>query len=233
MDEIDEFPMSDSEVEDNSDIDEEELAQKKIKNKTSKKPVDNELVSDDEDDVSNSDMDDDEDDEDDEDFEQFDDMNDDNMENVLQNARGNKSTFSELDDFSDEESDEEDYLQKIDDGVKNNIVSEFHPELLSHNHDEVESMCVISRDQDGLIVDPLHVTLPFLTKYEKARVIGERAKQIDAGSQPFVEVDTNILDGYLIALKELDEKKLPFIIKRPLPNGGCEYWKLQDLEIIT
>ena len=233
MDEIDEFPMSDSEVEDNSDIDEEGLAPKKIKNKTTKKTIDNELVSDDEDDVSNSDMEDDEDDEDDDDFEQFDDINDDNMENVLQNARGDKSTFSELDDFSDEESDEEDYLQKIDDGVKNNIVSEFHPELLSHNHDEVESLCVISRDQDGLIVDPLHVTLPFLTKYEKARIIGERAKQIDAGSQPFVEVDTNILDGYLIALKELDEKKLPFIIKRPLPNGGCEYWKLQDLEIIT
>jgi DNA-directed RNA polymerase I, II, and III subunit RPABC2 len=234
MDEIDEFPMSDSEVEDNSDIDEEGLAPKKIKNKTTKKTIDNELVSDDEDDVSNSDMEDeDDDDEDDDDFEQFDDINDDNMENVLQNARGDKSTFSELDDFSDEESDEEDYLQKIDDGVKNNIVSEFHPELLSHNHDEVESMCVISRDQDGLIVDPLHVTLPFLTKYEKARIIGERAKQIDAGSQPFVEVDTNILDGYLIALKELDEKKLPFIIKRPLPNGGCEYWKLQDLEIIT
>ena len=233
MDEIDEFPMSDSEVEDNSDIDEEGLAPKKIKNKTTKKTIDNELVSDDEDDVSNSDMEDDEDDEDDDDFEQFDDINDDNMENVLQNARGDKSTFSELDDFSDEESDEEDYLQKIDDGLKNNIVSEFHPELLSHNHDEVESMCVISRDQDGLIVDPLHVTLPFLTKYEKARIIGERAKQIDAGSQPFVEVDTNILDGYLIALKELDEKKLPFIIKRPLPNGGCEYWKLQDLEIIT
>ena len=94
-------------------------------------------------------------------------------------------------------------------------------------------MCVISRDQDGLIVDPLHVTLPFLTKYEKARIIGERAKQIDAGAQPFVEVDTNVLDGYLIALKELDEKKLPFIIKRPLPNGGCEYWKLQDLEVIA
>ena len=234
MDEIDEFPMSDSEVEDNSDIDEEPTT-KNLKNKTSKKTIDNELDSDDEDDVSNIDMDeDDEDDEDDDEFDQFDDMNDDeNMENVLQNARGDKSTFAELDDFSDEESDEEDYLQKIDDGLKNNIVSEFHPELLSHNHDEVEAMCVISRDQDGLIVDPLHITLPFLTKYEKARIIGERAKQIDAGAQPFVEVDTNVLDGYLIALKELDEKKLPFIIKRPLPNGGCEYWKLQDLEVIA
>lgn len=234
MDEIDEFPMSDSEVDENSDIDEEEPTTKKIKNKTSKKTLDNELESDEDDDISNTDMDDDEDDDDDDDFDQFDDMNDDdNMDDVLQNARGDKSAFAELDDFSDEDSEDEDYLQKIDDGLKNNIITEFHPELLSHNHEEVEAMCVISRGQDGLIVDPLHVTLPFLTKYEKARIIGERAKQIDAGAQPFVEVDTNILDGYLIALKELDEKKLPFIIKRPLPNGGCEYWKLQDLEVIA
>jgi len=234
MDEIDEFPISDSEVEDNSDIDEEEPTTKNLQNKSTKKTIDNELDTDDEDDASK--IDDEEDDEDDEDdeFDQFDDMNDDeNMENVIQNVRGDRSAFAELDDFSDEESDEEDYLQKIDEGMKHNIVSEFHPELLSHNNDEVEAMCVISRDQDGLIVDPLHVTLPFLTKYEKARIIGERAKQIDAGAQPFVEFDTNVLDGYLIALKELDEKKLPFIIKRPLPNGGCEYWKLQDLEVIA
>lgn len=233
MDEIDEFPISDSEVEDNSDIDEEGPTTTNIKSNATKKAIANEMDSDD--DMSNSDRDDvDEDDDDDDEFEPFDDMNDeDNMENVLQNSRGDKNALAELDDFSDEESDEEDYLQKIDDGLKNNIVSDFHPELLTHNHDEVEAMCIISRDQDGIIVDPLHVTLPFLTKYEKARIIGERAKQIDAGAQPFVDVDKNILDGYLIALKELDEKKLPFIIKRPLPNGGCEYWKLQDLEIIA
>ena len=40
--------------------------------------------------------------------------------------------------------------------------------------------------------------------------------------------DTNIF----IAKKELEKKLLPFIIKRPLPNGECEYWKLSDLEII-
>ena len=40
--------------------------------------------------------------------------------------------------------------------------------------------------------------------------------------------DNNIL----IAKKELEKKLLPFIIKRPLPNGECEYWKLKDLEII-
>ena len=44
----------------------------------------------------------------------------------------------------------------------------------------------------------------------------------------YKKYDTN----YSIAKKELEKKILPFIIKRPLPNGECEYWKLKDLEII-
>ena len=94
-------------------------------------------------------------------------------------------------------------------------------------------MSKIVRNNSGTIVDPLHKTLPFITKYEKARILGERAKQLNSGAQPFVEVDDNVIDGYLIALKEFEEKKLPFIIKRPLPNGGCEYWKVSDLVILV
>ena len=44
-------------------------------------------------------------------------------------------------------------------------------------------------------------------------------KQLNAGGKPFVAVDENVIDGYLIALKEFEDKKLPFIVKRPLPNG--------------
>ena len=42
-----------------------------------------------------------------------------------------------------------------------------------------------------------------------------------------------IIDGYIIAEEELKQKRIPFIIRRPLPNGGSEYWKLQDLEDIS
>ena len=34
-------------------------------------------------------------------------------------------------------------------------------------------------------------------------------------------------------IKEFEEKKIPFIIKRPLPNGGVEYLKFADLEILA
>ena len=113
-----------------------------------------------------------------------------------------------------------------------NIISEFHPELNTHSMEEVEASCTVIRDDRGVIIDPLHRTIPFVTRYEKARAIGERAKQINSGAKPFVEIDQSMIDGYLIALKEFEEKKIPFIIRRPLPNGTSEYWRLEDLEIL-
>ena len=104
--------------------------------------------------------------------------------------------------------------------------------MMMKNNEEIETLCKIIRDSNGNIIDPFHKTLPFLTKYEKARVLGERTLQINEGSSIFVNVGPDIIDGYLIALKEFEEKKIPFIIQRPLPNGSCEYWRLSDLEII-
>jgi DNA-directed RNA polymerase subunit K/omega len=69
-----------------------------------------------------------------------------------------------------------------------------------------------------------------VTKYEKARILGERAKQLNAGAQPMVDLPDTVMDGYLIALQEFKLKKIPFIIKRPLRDGKSEYWKLSDLE---
>lgn len=135
-------------------------------------------------------------------------------------------------DYEDDDEDGEKYLQKFDEFTKQNIVEHYHPEMQQHNHDEIETMSVVVRDKEGIIIDPLHRTLPFLTKYEKARILGERAKQIDAGATPLIELDASVIDGYLIALAELEQKKIPFIIKRPLVNGGCEYWKLKDLEFL-
>ena len=141
-----------------------------------------------------------------------------------------------LGDIYDEEDDdsdlEEDYLQKIDSSMQTDIVSSHHPELLQHKTEEIETLSKMVRNEENMIVDPFHKTVPFLTKYEKARILGERAKQLNAGGKPFVNVEPSILDGYLIAEKELNEKKLPFIIKRPITNGACEYWKIEDLEIL-
>ena len=139
------------------------------------------------------------------------------------------------DNLSDEEEDDEDdeeYLKKFEEGLTESVIQNHHPELIMHNAEEVETLCKIVRDAAGNVVDPLHRTLPFITKYEKARVLGERARQIENGAQTFIDIEPTLIDSYLIALKEFEAKKVPFIIKRPLPNGGCEYWNLKDLEIL-
>ena len=143
-----------------------------------------------------------------------------------------------LDSSGEEEEDDDDdengenYLQKFDNDLRTDFISNFHPEAKTHNYEEVKALTRLVRDGNGLINDPLHKTLPFMTKYEMTRVLGQRAKQIDSGAKPFVKVPLNIMDGYHIASLELEQKKLPFIIKRPLPNGGIEYWDISDLEIL-
>ena len=72
------------------------------------------------------------------------------------------------------------------------------------------------------------ISNPKLTKYEKARIIGERAQQIADGSPVFISVG-NLTNPGDIALKELELKKIPFYIMRRLPDGTSEYWRLEEL----
>lgn len=136
----------------------------------------------------------------------------------------------------DEEDDDEyddNYLQKFDNDIIKNYINEFHPECLNNNYDEIQKLSIVTKNSEGIIIDPLHRTIPYLTKYEKARVLGMRAKQIETNSKPLVSVPDNVVDSYIIAELELREKKIPFIIRRPIPGGGFEYWNLKDLEIIA
>ena len=70
-------------------------------------------------------------------------------------------------------------------------------------------------------------TTPILTKYERTRVLSERASQINDGSQTLLKID-KYDNAYDIALAEFNAKKIPFIIKRPYGNT-FEYWKITDL----
>jgi len=150
----------------------------------------------------------------------------------------NKSYLKTNDDDNEDEDEDEDedgelYLKKFDKEINDNYIVNFHPECALQNYDEIFAMTKIVRDENGIIMDDLHRTIPYLTKYEKARILGQRAKQINAGATPFVKIPENVIDGYLIAELELQQKRIPFIIRRPLPNGGSEYWNLKDLENIS
>jgi len=137
------------------------------------------------------------------------------------------------DDDEDNDDDGEQYLQKFDQSVNENYILNFHPESVLQNYDEILSMTKVIRNANGMVMDKLHRTIPFLTKYEKSRILGQRAKQINSGAYPFVKVPENVIDGYIIAELELKQQRIPFIIRRPLPNGGSEYWKVKDLEDIA
>ena len=145
-----------------------------------------------------------------------------------------------VDDLENEDEEDEDddddgelYLQKFDRAINDNYIVNNHPESVLQNYDEILVMIKVVRDKDGIIIDDLHRTIPYLTKYEKARILGQRAKQINSGSKLFIKVPEDILDGYIIAELELKAKRIPFIIRRPLPNGGSEYWSIKDLEDIS
>lgn len=134
----------------------------------------------------------------------------------------------DVSDDSDSDYDDE-YYQKFDNELKQDYIINYHSNLLQNNYDEVETMSKLTSIDN--LEDQLHRTIPVLTKYEKTKVLGLRAKQIEDGSLPLVEVKNSIIDPYLIAIKELEEKKIPFIIRRPLPNGASEYWKVKDLDV--
>ena len=145
----------------------------------------------------------------------------------------NESGDNNDSDGDDEDSDDgTNYLQKFDSEMRENYITTHHHEMMQVNMAEVDSLVRVVRNADGVIVDGMHKTMPFLTKYEKTRILGQRAKQLNQGAPPVVPVDKKIIDGYLIAQLELQQKALPFIIRRPLPGGKSEYWRLSDLELI-
>ena len=162
-------------------------------------------------------------------------VSDEDNENTIENlgiVQDDEDINDDDDDYEDDEDDLDESLKKLEKDIDNDVILKHHPEIIQNNYDEILALCKIIRNDKGVIVDELHKTYPFITKYEYARVIGMRAKQLNNGADPFVKVDRGMIDGYTIALKEMEEKKIPFIIARPLPNGGREYWKLQDLELI-
>ena len=137
--------------------------------------------------------------------------------------------------------------EKITEHMRQNILDKYHPESNVLSREEIYQLCEVKRNDQNIIVDDNHRTTPILTKYEKTKILGLRAKQINNGAQTTLDkLPTNLhdvnestvqqlqekhYDGYLVALEELKQKKIPVIIRRPLPNGISEYWPLQELEV--
>jgi DNA-directed RNA polymerase subunit K/omega len=144
----------------------------------------------------------------------------------------NLSSSDEEEELSEPEDEEEDFGIRIDSDFKMDYISKIHPEEVNDSFHEIDAYANIHRGDDMKINDESHTTYPILSKYEKTRVLGLRISQLNEGAKPLTSVKNHIIDNHIIAEKELDEKLLPFIIMRPLPNGKKEYWRLEDLEVL-
>jgi len=92
-------------------------------------------------------------------------------------------------------------------------------------------------DECGKILSTLDkpkVSKMIMTKYEFNQVISLRTCQLSLGAVPFVDIKAEIksnMDLRKIAIEELKQNKIPFLIKRPLPNNKYEYVRVRDLNM--
>jgi len=80
--------------------------------------------------------------------------------------------------------------------------------------------------------DKKHRSMPFLSIFEKTRILGMRTNQLAQGARPFIEVPDYVTDVQEIAQLELDQRRLPIIIKRYMPDGTYEKFRLSDLILL-
>ena len=109
-------------------------------------------------------------------------------------------------DSSDEETD----ILNIEENIKENI----------------EDINVFNKNYKDLIKK--NKSSKVLSKYEKTKILSKRCEQLESGCTPLIKDYSGYNNIYDIALKELNDKKIPFILKRFI-NGKYEYWKLKDL----
>ena len=74
-------------------------------------------------------------------------------------------------------------------------------------------------------------TLPFLSKFEKTKILGLRIQQLCTGAPTTLSTKEQkyLKSNIEVAEKELKLKKIPFIIRRRLPNNKFELWNVKEL----
>ena len=96
-------------------------------------------------------------------------------------------------------------------------------------HDATDRMEII--DGTAQPIDKSkRITTRYMTKYERARVLGTRALQISMNAPVMVDISAET-DPMNIAMKELRERKIPMIIRRYLPDNSYEDWNIDELII--
>lgn len=107
-----------------------------------------------------------------------------------------------------------------------------HPECRLDYIENVFEKLSLESYPPNSTTDKKHKSVPYLTLFEKTKIIGFRANQIAQGGRSYIHVPQHVTDVLDIARLELEQKRLPYILKRPMPDGTFEYIRLTDLIVI-
>ena len=149
--------------------------------------------------------------------------------------------MADIDDLGDDMEDAQEELEALDDDAQLapqidepfELLYKHHPEtILDYAETIVPEVPLQQAPPSEEGKDPSHRSPPFLTIYERTKILGSRANQLAEGAMPFVTVPEYMTQPLEIAKLELEQRRLPFIIKRPMPDGTFEYWRLSDLMIL-
>ena len=80
--------------------------------------------------------------------------------------------------------------------------------------------------------DSSHRSMPFLSIFEHTKILGMRTNQLAQGARPYIQVPEHITNVIDIARLELEQRRLPIIIKRYMPDGTYEKFRLSDMIIL-
>ena len=126
-----------------------------------------------------------------------------------------------------DEVDGHDEHDEIDEGMHYDSDTEYDI-IMDTTVTDIEGLEMFTKEYDKMKKN--YITMPNLNKYEMTRVLCERTLQIEGGCIPYISGAERFTNAYAIASEELKQRKIPFIIRRPLPSlQGYEYWKLKDM----
>lgn len=150
-------------------------------------------------------------------------------EEAYNEAPENFEDFDAPDHFSDDEFADPDPVAPQN-GDDTEMKTEDGRTIVHGGFSEADAQVRVKTTKELAISKEDRTTTPYMTKYERARVLGTRALQISLNAPVLVDIEGET-DPLQIAMKELAQRKIPLVIRRYLPDGSYEDWGCDELII--
>ena len=163
----------------------------------------------------------------------------DNEEDIDEDTLDNDDIDDEYDSSEENEDDGEDFNEydsdneyKTNENKDENCVYDYieNDEYDDTQDDIIEEVDEIKNTLETIVPPEDRITKSSMTSYERVRILGTRAKQLAGGAKPLIAGVEN-MNSFEVAKLELMHKVMPIIIRRELPNGNIEEWKISELSI--